>query len=252
MDIMKLFDLSGKTALVTGSSRGIGKGIADILASAGAKVFIHGTRLNDQLEETVNEIKAAGGEAEGVAADLGSEEEVAALIKTVGSCDILVLNASVQAYQELEDFTSEEFERQYNVNVRSTFELIKGFLPGMQKKHWGRILTIGSVNQFTPSPRLPVYSSTKSAMVNIVMGCAKKYAPDGVTVNNLAPGVICTDRNKDALADEEYRKHIVSLVPSGILGGVEDCAGLSLVLCSEAGRYITGSDIPVTGGMHLK
>ena len=121
----------------------------------------------------------------------------------------------------------------------------------MCERRWGRIVAVGSVNQFRPSPRLTLYSATKAALQSLVLNAAKSYAPSGVTVNNLVPGVILTDRNVEALKDDAYRAKILGLIPAGNFGRPEDCAGAALLLASEAGRYITGIELPVTGGVHL-
>ena len=151
----------------------------------------------------------------------------------------------------VEDFEENEFVREYAVNLKSSFELIKAALPHMKSQKWGRVLSIGSVNQWKQNPRLSVYSTTKSAQVNLVMNCAREYAEYGITFNNLAPGVISTDRNAEALANESIRKKLFTMIPAARFGKTEDCVGPALMLCSEAGSYITGADIPVTGGMHL-
>ena len=250
-NVMSMFNLAGRTALVTGSSRGIGRAIVLALASAGARVVVHGSRPDANLDRTVAEARAAGSDAAGIAADLGSSAEVKRLIAAAGQPDILVLNASVQSYQTVEQFTAEEFLRQYEINVRSSFELLQGMLPAMKKRRWGRILAIGSVNQYKPAARLAIYSSTKAALDNLMNNCAREYAPFGITVNDLAPGVFVTDRNSEALKDEQFRDRILGLIPAGRFGKLEECAALALLLCSDAGGYITGAEIPVTGGMHL-
>ncbi|MDA3798116.1 MAG: SDR family oxidoreductase [Kiritimatiellae bacterium] len=247
----ELFDLKGRRALVTGSSRGIGKGIAMALADAGADVIIHASSEGSRMSETVAEIEAAGGKAVGIAADLSDDVQIDELIKKVEHVDILILNASIQSYQNVENFSSEEFQREYKVNLESTFKLIQGFVPSMKDRGRGRIITIGSVNQYKPAYRLSIYSTTKAAQVNLMMNCAKEYASFGITVNNIAPGVILTDRNSGILADEGFRQKILEMVPAGRFGDLTDCAGLALLLSSDAGSYITGTDIPVAGGMQL-
>jgi len=250
-----IFDLTGKTALITGSSRGIGHAMAITFAQAGANVIVHGSRSSKNLDESVTEIKKNGGKAVGIAADLSKSEQVDELIeksrKAFGCIDILILNASIQSYMTVEDFEDDEFQCEYDVNLKSSFELIKAVLPDMKAKNWGRVLTIGSVNQWKQSARLAIYSTTKSAQVNLVMNCARKYAEYGITFNNLAPGVINTDRNVETLADESARQRLLNMIPAARLGKTEECTGPALMLCSEAGSYITGADIPVTGGMHL-
>jgi len=255
MDLKTMFDLSGKTALVTGSSRGIGKGIALALAQAGASVAVHGSRLDDVVKQTANEVRQTGANAEAFGADLSDASQVKSLISEVtnklGGVDILVLNASIQSYQLIEDYDAAEFERQYAINVGSGFQLIHDALPHMKDKCWGRILSIGSVNQWKPSPRLAIYASTKCAQTNLIVNCAMQYSRFGITANNLAPGVIRTDRNREVLKDEAFCEKLLTAIPANRFGEVEDCASLALLLCSNAGSYITGADIPVAGGMDL-
>lgn len=247
----ELFDLSGRRALITGSSRGIGKGIAMALADAGAEVLVHASRKSERLQSTVDEIKSNGGNAVGFAADLSCDEQTAELIESIKNVDVLILNASVQAYQNVEEFSNEEFDREYKVNLKASFQLIQGFVHGMKERGHGRIIFIGSVNQYKPAYRLSIYSTTKAAQVNLMLNCAKEYARFGITANNIAPGVIVTDRNSKILSDDNFRQDILNMVPAGRFGNLNDCAGLALLLSSDAGSYITGADIPVAGGMQL-
>jgi NAD(P)-dependent dehydrogenase (short-subunit alcohol dehydrogenase family) len=251
---MNIFDLTGKTALITGSSRGIGRAIALGFAEAGANVVVHGTRLSEKLSKTVTEINSVGDKAIQIAADLSDRQQITRLIeeaKAFGSIDILVLNASIQTYMPIEEFDEIEFSREYDVNLKSSFELIKAVLPHMKSQKWGRVLSIGSVNQWKQNPRLAIYSTTKSAQVNLIMNCAREYAKYGITFNNLAPGVITTDRNGETLSNENVCKKILKLIPAFRFGKSEECVGAALMLCSNAASYITGADLPVTGGMHL-
>ena len=250
-----MFDLTGKTALITGSSRGIGRAMAMGFAEAGANVIVHGSRPSPKLDEAVAEIKKNGGKAVGLTADLSNSEQVKALIpqakEAFGNVDILILNASMQSYMTVEEFDEKEFDFEYDVNLKASFELIKAALPDMKAKKWGRVLTIGSVNQWKQAARLAIYSTTKSAQVNLVMNGAREYAKYGITFNNLAPGVITTDRNSDTLADDDICEMLLDMIPAKRFGVSEECVGPALMLCSEAGSYTTGADIPVTGGMHL-
>ncbi len=248
---MNIFNLKNKTALVTGSSRGIGKAIAMLLGEAGAKVWFHASRESAKLDSAISEAKEKGIDCEKVAADISTVDGVESLIASTKNIDILVLNASVQAYVSIETFNAEEFEREYNTNVRSTFQLIQAYLPEMKEKKFGRIITIGSVNQWKQSPGLTIYASTKSAVVNLTQNLARSCAPYGITVNNVAPGVINTDRNEEVLSNPDTVKAILSKIPAGRIGIAEDIAGTVLLLASDAGSYITGTDIPVAGGMQL-
>lgn len=224
------FQLNGRTALVTGSTRGIGLAIADTLEQYGARVIRHNSRI----------------------ADLSSVEETSRLLAEIGAVDILVLNASCQYYRTLEEeFNENEFTEQVNVNLRSSLQLIQGVLPSMRERRWGRVLAIGSINQWKQSPRLAVYAATKAALSNLMQNCARVYATDGITFNTLAPGVITTDRNREVLTDRSITKQLLAGIPAGRFGTPEDCTGPALLLCSDAGAYISGMDIPVAGGMQL-
>ncbi len=241
MSAFDMFNLHGKRALVTGSTRGIGNAIAKVLEDAGAEVIWHGTKETPVL--TGKKHYAAG--------RLGCSDELENLIQSAGDVDILVLNASTQSYQTMEEFSTADFEEHFKVNVSSSMRLIQAFLPGMQARKWGRVLALGSVNQWKQSPRLPIYAATKSALSNVMQNCARKYAADGITFNVIAPGVIATDRNTEALSDPAIVEKLMNVIPARRFGTAEDCAGLALLLCSDAGSYITGSDIAVAGGMQL-
>ena len=246
------FDLSGKTALVTGSSRGIGKAIAFLLARSGAHVIFHGVTMSEALEKTVAEAKAEGLSCSSVTGDLGKKSAASELAEQcAGKVDILVLNASIQQYMHVHDFEPEEFEREVNANLRSSYLLLKEFLPPMRKRGWGRVISVGSVNQLRPAARLSIYSATKAALQNLMDNCAKEYAGDGITFNSIVPGIICTDRNRKILSDPEWIPKLQAMVPAKRFGTPEDCAGAVLLLASDAGSYITGAAIPIAGGMQL-
>lgn len=247
--------LAGKNALVTGSSQGIGKALALTLARQGANVLIHCRDEAELGQQAVEEVRALGVKTGLIQADLTNDQAAQriheAAQEQLGSIDILVLNASVQIRKPWAEVTPTEFNEQTTVNWQRSLEIIQRFAPDMQRKGWGRILTIGSVQQIKPHPQMIAYAATKAAVVNMVRNLAVQLGKDGITVNNLAPGVILTDRNSDALADETYREQVRSRIPVCFFGEADDCAGLALLLCSEAGRYITGQDIFVDGGMSL-
>lgn len=171
--------------------------------------------------------------------------------RAFGSVDIIVLNASAQIRRPFVEIREDEFALQIDVNLRATFEILQNALPGMADRGWGRVLTIGSVQQVRPNPNLAVYAATKSAQANLAINLAKQYAARGITVNNLAPGLIDTDRNADLKQDEAAYKRLLQTIPMGRAGSVEDCAWPALLLCSDAGQYITGADLLVDGGLHL-
>ena len=255
MSIHQLFDLTGKTALVTGGGQGIGKAIVQALAENGAHVIINYRSNRYLAEQTASEVAQYGKKIWLWPFDLESEHVLEAYqdFAETNKChaDILVANASVQIRRKWDEINSVEFAQQINVNLRSTLQLIQSVVPRMRQCGWGRILNIGSVQQVRPHNQMCIYAASKSALVNLVKNLAPQLAPFGITVNNLAPGVIATGRNEDALSDPDYKKTIEAKIPSGYIGQPEDCAALALLLCSNAGRYITGVDYPVDGGMGL-
>lgn len=247
-----MFDLKGKKALVTGSSRGIGRAIAVELAQCGAEVVVHCAGNVAKAEETVGIIKSNGGCAFAVTADLSDSENVQGLIEKIGDIDILILNASMQFRNKWENITVEEFYKQVNCNFLASMLLIQQAVPHMRAQKWGRIVTIGSVQEAKPHPDMLVYSASKAAQTNMVQSLSLQLAPDGITVNNVAPGVIYTDRNVEALSDLDYAKKVTDSIPVGFYGEPEDCAPTVALLCSEKGRYITGQSIYIDGGKSVQ
>ncbi len=243
-----MFDLTGKKALVTGSTQGIGKAIAACLADHGAAVCVHGASSEEKCRQAVQDI---GHNTTFALADLGDVGCADKLYAQCGDVDILVLNASIQIRKAWCDITPEEFAQQINVNFRASLQLIQRFAPAMLKKGFGRIVLVGSVQQFKPHKDMAVYAASKEAQISLMKNLAKQFAPHGVTVNGLAPGVIVTPRNEEALGDEAYAKQVYAGIPMGYAGKPEDCAAAALLLCSEEGRYITGTDLVVDGGMRL-
>lgn len=252
---MMTFSLAGKKAFITGSSRGIGRSIALAFAEAGAELTLHGIRRGTSAEETISQIEAFGKKVTWLEGDLaknGARALGEQVLAVTGGVDILVLNASIQSRIPWTEIGAEESERHYRANFQASLELAQTLVPAMQRKKWGRILTLGSVQQLRPHPQMLVYAATKAAQMSLVLNLARQLAPDGITVNNLAPGVILTDRNTDALTDPDYAAQMKASIPAGFFGEPEDCAGAALLLCSEAGRYITGQKLYVDGGMGLR
>lgn len=245
-----MFDLTGKNVFVTGSARGIGKAIAESFVKQGARVLYHGASITDRLIAAANETSSPY-----VAGNLTDPDEVEKLIAQVreklGKVDILVLNGSVQTYTGLENYSTEEFAREMQTNVGSTFQLIAAFAPEMAERKWGRLIAISSINQIRPADRLGIYATTKAAMANLMLTAAKKYAPFGITANTVLPGVIETDRNAEALSNKEFAESLREKLPARRFGTPEDCAGVTIFLASEEASYVTGAEIPVAGGMQL-
>ncbi len=244
--------MNGKTALVTGSSRGIGRAIAIKLAKDGYKVIVHGIGSGTKLKETMNEIISLGGQAEMVASNLCDLDATKKLVEAIGNIDVLVLNASLQYRTSWQEITAEAAYEQLNCNFVSSLLLIQGVVSHMKEQGWGRIITIGSVQEAKPHPDMLVYSASKAAQTNMVQSLSLQLAPYGITVNNIAPGVIYTDRNVEALSDPEYAKKVTDSIPVGFYGEPEDCAGMVSLLCSDEGRYITGQSIYIDGGKSVQ
>lgn len=231
--IKEKFDLSGRVALVTGSTRGIGKAIGDAFEECGATVVRHNTQVCDlsdpaAIEAFFGRLEAAG-----------------------RMPDILVANASVQAKIPWTEFPLDEAQKEMQVNFFATLRLFQWCYPKMKAQRWGRLITVGSVNERRPHPDMCVYAATKAAQENLVRGIARQVAAEGITVNNLCPGVFNTDRNRECLSDPVYGPKVKAAIPMHDYALPEDAAGAALLLASEAGRYITGATLMVDGGLSL-
>lgn len=248
----KLFDLSGRVALVTGGSKGIGKAIARGLAEAGADVGIS-ARHADELEKAAAEISE--GLSRRVAtcvADMTDRAKVATLAewagKTFGKVDILVNNAGSNKPQKLVDTTDDVWDQIIELNLTSCMALARAVAPGMIQRRWGRILHLSSVMALASNPARGAYSATKAALVGMTRAHALELGPFGVTVNCLAPGPVATDLPMSILTDTQKRK-FEELTAVKRWGQVIDMVGPALLLLSDAGAFITGSVIVADGGM---
>lgn len=241
-----------KTALITGSARGIGRAIAIRLAKDGYHVIIHGTSVNENALKVKEIIEAGGGSAQIMACDLTDIGKVSEFCKRLPPVDALVLNASLQYRTPWQEITVEACHEQLNCNYVASLQLIQAVVPHMKAAGWGRIITIGSVQEAKPHPDMLIYSASKAAQTNMMQSLSLQLAGSGITVNNVAPGVIYTDRNMEALADPAYAEKVRNSIPVGFYGEPEDCAGIVSLLCSEEGRYITGQSIYVDGGKGIQ
>jgi NAD(P)-dependent dehydrogenase (short-subunit alcohol dehydrogenase family) len=261
--IAERFSMKGRKALVTGGSLSIGREIALVFAEAGADVAVQSASSADAAfgrssaaEETVSRITACGVKGTAIDADFANPGEarrcVEDAIKAFGGIDVLVICASIQYRVAFEEITDEQIDRQIQINFRATIELLRAVLPHMRTAGFGRILTIGSVNQTAPESALSVYAALKSAQHNLVINLAKEYASYGITINNLSPGLVATERNRWRREDMAAWKQIeLESSPMRRAGAPREIAGSALLLCSEAGSFITGADLQVTGGRHL-
>jgi len=243
------FDLTGRTALVTGSARGIGRALALALAEYGAHVIVHGLRESVPLDEVLTLVRAFDPKAEKCVGDLSDPVQVEAL--PVKDADIVVANASIQERFKWTEFPMEEARKEAQVNYISTLRLFQLAYPHMKAQKWGRMIVVGSVQERRPHPDMIGYSATKGAQENLVRNIARQVAAEGITVNNLCPGVFATDRNREVLADPIYNEKVLNAIPMHLAAQPEDAAGAALLLASDAGRYITGATIMVDGGLCL-
>ena len=241
-----------KKAFITGSSRGIGKAIALRLAADGFEVVLHGVSESQHIKELKTAIEEKGGKAQIVTANLCDLDATKALAEQICEVDVLVLNASVQYRTPWQEITTDACYDQLNCNFVSSMLLIQAAVPHMKANGWGRVITVGSVQEAKPHPDMLIYSASKAAQTNMMQSLSLQLAKDGITVNNVAPGVIYTDRNVEALSDPVYAKKVTDSIPVGFYGKPDDCAGIVSLLCSDEGRYITGQSIYVDGGKSIQ
>ena len=244
-----MFDLTGKSALVTGASGGIGGAIAKALHGAGAAVALSGTRVAP-LEELAKEL---GERAHVLPCDLGNPEAVDALpkqaIEAMGSLDILVNNAGITRDNLFMRMSDEEWAQVLDVNLTATMRLCRGSLRGMMKARWGRIVNISSIVGATGNPGQGNYAAAKAGMVGMSKSLAYEVASRGITVNCVAPGFIATAMT-DKLTDDQKDKINVQ-IPAGRMGSAEEIAAAALYLASQEAAYVTGATLHVNGGMAM-
>ncbi|RMH80425.1 MAG: 3-oxoacyl-[acyl-carrier-protein] reductase [Acidobacteria bacterium] len=249
---MLLIDLSNKKAIVTGSTRGIGRSIGEFLARAGAQVVITG-RDRRRAEEVAKEIEEAYG-VKTLGLDLSMEDTQSirefyeGVEKAWGGVDILVNNAGITRDKLFLRMSLEDWEEVLRVNLTGTFFLTSLVVKGMIKSRWGRIVNISSVVGFTGNVGQVNYSSTKSALLGFTKSLAKELASRNITVNAVAPGFIETDMT--AGLSEDIKESYLKNIPLGRFGKPEDVAGLVVFLCSDYASYITGQVLHVNGGMY--
>jgi NAD(P)-dependent dehydrogenase (short-subunit alcohol dehydrogenase family) len=255
--------LTGRVALVTGGSMGIGRAIALGLAGAGADVAIHyaaeaDRRLDrpDAWADTRKALLELGPRAMAVDADFvqpgAARRTVEQVREKLGGPDILVIAASMQRRGPFTAITRDDIDLQVGINFAATVELLQEALPAMAAAGWGRVLSIGSLNAIRPDPELAVYAALKAAQHNLIANLARPYAAQGVTLNTLSPGLIATDRNRWRREDAAAWQAIQDEAnPLGRAGLPDELVAAALMFCSDAGAFVTGADLLATGGGHL-
>ena len=249
---MKLFDLAGKTAIVTGSSRGIGRAIAETFAAAGAQVVIS-SRKAEACETVAASIRATGGKAIAIACHIGDKAQLEALVArtraAAGAIDILVCNAGINPYYgPLTEIDDQVFDRMMAVNVRGALALAALVLPEMAARRDGAIVIVSSVAGLRGTAGLGAYAIAKAADMQLARNLALEWGPHNIRVNCIAPGLIKTDFARALWEDPALMERRLAQTPLRRIGAPEDVAGAALLLASPAGRFITGQTIVVDGG----
>jgi 3-oxoacyl-[acyl-carrier protein] reductase len=244
-----MFDLSGKTALVTGATGGIGSAIARALHRQGATVAISGTR-REVLDQLAGDLKDR---VHVLPCDLANKDEVEALVpkaeEVMGKLDILVANAGINRDNLMVQLRDEDWEQVVTVNLTATFRLARAAVRGMMRRRFGRVIGISSVVGVTGNPGQSNYTATKAGMIGMIKSIAAEYAKRGVTANAIAPGFIATAMT-DKLNDKQ-REAILARVPAGRLGTGAEVAAAAVFLASDEAGYVTGQTLHVNGGMAM-
>jgi len=243
--------LTGKVALVTGGSKGIGRAIAVRLAENGVKVAINYNSSEDAAENLVKMISESGGVALKVRADVSNLDQVKGMISNIsnewGGVNILVNNAGIIDDRLLVRMSDDSWQRVIDVNLNGTFYTTRSVLKDMMRERWGRIINIGSVVALRGNPAQTNYTASKAAIIGFTKALAKEVATRGITVNVIAPGYFETETT--SVLSDDQRNRWLSLIPQGHFGDVDDVAHMAAYLADDKANYVTGQVISVDGGM---
>lgn len=244
-------NLSGKTALITGASKGLGKIMALALSAEGATIALV-SRDAQKLGDVQNEIESAGGRAEIFVADVKNEQQVDKLEADVsarlGKVQILINNAGINVRKNLVDFTFEEWQSVLDTNLTSVFLMCRKFVPHMMGTGYGRVLNMASIMSHVSLPQRSAYSASKAAVLGLIRALALELATEGITVNGISPGPFGTEMNASIMNNPELNAQFVANIPMGRWGKLDEIGALATFLCSEHAGFITGTDILIDGG----
>ena len=249
---MSLFDLTGRTALITGASLGIGRALASGLAQAGARIVMNARNV-DRLEQAAESLRGEGAQVDTLAFDVTDAEAVKAAVDDYeaehGAIDILINNAGMQHRTPLENFPPEMFEKLMLTNVTSAFYVGQSVARHMIPRGTGKIFNIASVQASLARPGIAPYTATKGAVANLTKGMATDWAKHGLNCNAIAPGYFDTPLNAALVADPEFSAWLEKRTPAGRWGQVEELVGAAVFLSSDAASFVNGHVLYVDGGI---
>ena len=248
---MSDIDLKGRTALITGASRGLGKSMALALGAAGARLALVG-RDEAALEAVVDEARREGAVADAFRADVADERQVRELerkvIEQCGPVHILINNAGINVRKNVHEFTLDEWNSVIATNLTSVFLMCRGFVPHMKGQGYGRVINLTSIMSHVSLPGRAAYSASKSGLLGFTRALALELAPDGISVIAISPGPFATEMNTALMNDPEKNAQFLASISAGRWGKVEDIGQLALFLCSDHAAFITGTDVLIDGG----